>query len=112
MWDMYWLVKLDDIRGAMIAITIVGAIALSFADCFVFDITPQFKKTWFMVLAMWVIVLPVAILLPSTKQMAAIIIVPKIANAINENEQLKKLPSKIVDLADSWITELKPKENK
>jgi hypothetical protein len=41
---------------------------------------------------------------PSTKQMAAIMIVPKIAN----NEKVQTIGNKVYDLAVEWMDELKP----
>jgi hypothetical protein len=47
--------------------------------------------------------------LPSTKEMATIIIVPKIYNSISNNEELKKIPSQVIDLANSWLVNLNQK---
>ena len=46
---------------------------------------------------------------PSTKHACAIILIPKITSAIEENAELKELPSSVVDLARAWIVELSPK---
>jgi hypothetical protein len=63
------------------------------------------------------VVLPVAILLflchaliPSTKQMAAIIVIPRMVNAVSSSETMQKMPGKILKLADDWIAELSPKK--
>jgi uncharacterized membrane protein len=45
---------------------------------------------------------------PTTKEMAAIIIIPKIYNATTSNEEFKKLPNNILNLANEYIEELKP----
>lgn len=51
------------------------------------------------------IVIGIAIdLIPSTKQMAAILIVPKIANS----EKVQTIGNKVYDLATAWMEELKP----
>ena len=42
---------------------------------------------------------------PTTKEMCAIKLVPMIAN----DEQVQELPNKVVDLANEWLDELKPK---
>lgn len=44
-------------------------------------------------------------LVPTKSEMAAIILLPKLAN----NENINKIPSNIADLANEWINELKPK---
>jgi hypothetical protein len=43
-------------------------------------------------------------LIPSTKQMAAIMIVPKIANS----EKVQTIGNKVYDLAVEWMEELRP----
>jgi hypothetical protein len=44
------------------------------------------------------------VFIPSTKQMAAIMIVPKIANS----EKVQTIGNKVYDLAVEWMEELKP----
>jgi len=48
------------------------------------------------------------LIMPNSKQMAAIVILPKVIN----NTQVQQLPNKLVELADSWLNELKPKIEK
>jgi hypothetical protein len=43
-------------------------------------------------------------LLPSTKQMAVLIVVPKILN----NEHVKQLPDKLIALCNDWLDKLGP----
>ena len=45
-------------------------------------------------------------LIPTTKEMAAIVVIPKIANS----ETVKGLGNDIVSLAKEWIVELKPEK--
>lgn len=45
-------------------------------------------------------------LIPSTKQMAAIIIIPKIVN----NQKVQEIPDKLLSLAEAWMEELKPSQ--
>ena len=45
-------------------------------------------------------------LIPSTKEMAAIIVVPRIAN----NERLQEAGNRLFDLAAAWMEELSPKK--
>jgi len=49
-------------------------------------------------------------LIPTTKQMAVLIVVPSLVDAIDNSEALKALPKKIVDLAGDWIETLSPKK--
>jgi len=50
--------------------------------------------------------LAMVIFVPTTKQMAAIIVVPKIVN----NEKVQNVGNKIYDLAVEWMDELHPKK--
>ena len=45
-------------------------------------------------------------LVPSTAQMAAIVVVPRIVN----NEQVQTVGSRLYDLATEWLDELKPEK--
>jgi len=44
--------------------------------------------------------------LPTTKQACAIYVIPRIVN----NKEVQELPEKVVDLANEWLEELKPKK--
>ncbi len=55
----------------------------------------------------------IKVFVPDTKEMAAIVIIPKMYNAISTNKQLTELPNNMLQLANDWIKELSPnKENK
>lgn len=54
----------------------------------------------------------VSIFTPSTQQTAAIVVVPKICNAVESNNELMALPGDIVSLASAWIKELRPENIK
>lgn len=58
------------------------------------------------VLILSVPILLAACLTPSTKEMCAIKVIPVIAN----NEGVQELPNKVVELANEWMEELKPKK--
>ena len=49
----------------------------------------------------------VAVLVPNTREVAAIIVIPRIANS----ESVEKIGTGIVDLATAWLEELKPQPN-
>ena len=58
-----------------------------------------------MALIMLVFFMSVGTFVPSTKQMAAILVVPKIANS----EKLQTSGNKLYELAVDWIDELRPR---
>ena len=104
--QMYWLVMLDKITSGFCAILVI---------CCLFFVLgfPMFgtigKEDLFSPVAKKVIVIAAVSLLglvftPSTKQMAAIMIVPKIANS----EKVQTIGNKVYDLAVEWMEELAP----
>lgn len=106
--QMYWLVMLDNVKDGFCAILVICCLF------FVFGI-PMFgaidKEDLFFPIAKKVIVIAAASLLglvftPSTKQMAAIMIVPKIANS----EKVQTIGNKVYDLAVEWMEELKSRK--
>lgn len=123
-WEMYWLLKLDDINAGLWMVLVVLAV-FSAIQAVIWGIAAgdgyserdkaiavaARLRALRSAIATFLLLWP-TLLLPDTKQMAAIIVVPKLANAINENEKLKAIPNQLVDLASQWITELAPKEKK
>lgn len=129
--QMYWLVKLDDMRHVLSCIMwlpIVLAVVfcvMAFAtfmmtcDGMACDGDRETKKEavsdiarlaiWCVSMLLIVVALQVAVaFVPSTKQMAAIIVVPKIANS----EKVQTVGNQLYDLAVEWMNELKPKNGK
>jgi hypothetical protein len=110
--QMYWLVMLDSLMGCLFAILIMCG--LFFVIAFPILISMD-KDELCLSITKKVLVVAAASLLvlssvPSTKQMAAIMIVPKIANS----EKVQTVGNKIYDLAVEWMETLEPnkKESK
>jgi Trk-type K+ transport system membrane component len=119
---MYWLVKLDDLQhvfGHLIYIptlwiVITGIIAFPAFIATLDDdestrerALRRIKKATLLCIPMLFltgVIMLTAALIPSTKQMAAIMIVPKIAN----NEKVQTIGNRVYDLAVEWMEELKP----
>ena len=113
-WQIYWLTRLDGIDtilGLIIAVGLLSIIGLSlFWAMFTFDeneeVPPKLAKV---IKRIFLLIIPVVILCaltPTTKQMAAIIVVPKIANS----ETVAELGDGIKTLAVEWMEELRPKK--
>jgi len=49
-------------------------------------------------------------LTPSTKEMAFILVAPKLYDAVSKNKDLQEMPSKVVTLANEWLEELRPEK--
>ena len=102
--QMYWIVILDNITitTAILSILFTAGtiVAFIFAAC-------EDDHWWLpsMSLTMMLVFVAVATFVPSTKQMAAILVVPKMAN----NEKLQTVGNKLYELAVEWMDELRPK---
>jgi len=110
-WQMYWFVKLDDLRGLFIGINALCGVLLLVAcglllagycedECG----EPWYKraeKAAFVAVVCVLIVSPIVALLPSTKQMAAIYLVPKIVN----NDDIRELAGDGMELMKSKMAE-------
>lgn len=108
--QMYWFVMLDSIG--------VGSALLCAFTTFIFFIgvlvtsldeePPRNIRIFTPILGVLSFALfAVCTFLPSTKQMAAIMIVPKLANS----EKVQTVGNKVYDLAVEWMEELKPNKN-
>lgn len=120
--QMYWLVKLDDIRCAFadlmwlpvtwIIVTAVVSFAGFMATLDADDngrkkVLRFIKKALLLCVPMLFLIVVIqltAALVPSTKQMAAIVVVPKLANS----EKVQTVGNKLYDLAVEWMDELRP----
>ena len=94
--EIYWILKLDDIQGVLIFLTVlVGIYCLIMAVNWGFtkgmaynyddkkgEKTAAFcTKQFFITVSVFVVLLLIGTLIPSTKQMAAIKVIPAIANS-------------------------------
>lgn len=107
--QMYWLVMLDSINiGSVFVCIIFGVCIFSMIGFAVDSCTcPTFVKVCAPLFMLFFLVsFATCVFLPSTKQMAAIMIVPKIVN----NEKVQTIGNKVYDLAVEWMDELKPKK--
>jgi len=115
-WDIYWITRLDAIQGLCVAVVIVGVILLLLSPIYHTSIgcsTGRMKTFW-----MWVKIAVIATvfaslvgtLLPSSKEFAAIYLIPKIAN----NEQVQKIPDNALKLLngnmEQWLSEMTTKK--
>lgn len=115
--QMYWITRLDNIHDA--ACAILAAVAVAAAACSIicfmtgvsFDdddkalslrLLRMAKRLFFAMIA----TISVAAFVPTTKEMAAIIVVPRIANG----EKVGELCGQLYELATAWMAELAPKK--
>ena len=125
---MYWLTRLDGIHDFSILLTII--LLLGTAICFPLgNILAGAKKDYFTTeeeaaryrkigkrllscakwcVAAWIVSVSALLFLPTTKEMAAILVVPKVANS----EKVQEIGGRLYDLAVEWMEELRPTKGK
>lgn len=111
-WDIYWLTKLDSLQGAFVLFSVFFGLMLAAFVCFMEDIE-GYKKTKIAFIIMFVFFLMGSVFIPTSKEMAAIYLIPKISN----NTGFQKVPENLVKLLNSkmeaWMEEtLKEKKDK
>ncbi|MBU2249345.1 MAG: hypothetical protein KKD77_21535 [Gammaproteobacteria bacterium] len=129
---LYFIIKCDDIRelfrslkdvfvGILITMGVLwflGTTAVALA-CEINGIVVPCKVFQLLKLTVFIIVLAGIItiisqmlhrLIPSTKEMAVLLVVPPMTNALINSKTLQRFPKKIIDLAEDWIDKLSPKK--
>lgn len=102
--QMYWLVTMDGIVCVSVLIAVALGVAAFLALAMTFD--DDFPKWIPPAVALAAVTFAlVAAFVPTTRQMAAILVVPKIANS----EKVQTVGNKLYDLAVEWMDELRPR---
>ena len=123
-WEIYWFTRLDPLRG-LIGVTIVIGIAVSVlmfvlypTFCDIFDDDGKRKKSLAWAARSQIAVFSATVLCafahaltPTTREMAAIKVIPMIANS-ESMQMLGDVGDNMLDLANEWLRELKPKKDK
>ena len=109
---MYWLTRCDNICTASSIFSVLFGIGAVVAVIFLFvegDSVKFFQKMIFVFfLLLFFSSTAICVFVPTTREMAAIYVVPKIANS----ETVKDLGEGVVTLASEWIQELRPNKQK
>lgn len=107
--QMYFLVKLTTIVVAAWVIAVISGFFLVASLVYMADTgdrDPELTDVVKWLMVTFLTAFAMVILVPTTKQMAAIIVVPKIVNS----ERVQNVGNKIYDLAVEWMDELHPKK--
>ena len=124
-WDIYWITRLDAIIGLLVVLIIIGMVVGILGNvwyvCWIKDYCKKeeesihWKRVKRIVIADVICILCFCLglcFIPSTKEFAAIYLIPKIAN----NEQVKKIPDNAMKLLngklEEWISDFGKKEKK
>lgn len=117
---IYWITRVDEIKSMLDRIQIpfymfgmMGTLGLILwvvlKRCNDEDIANVPRFVYFVgpvLLVIGMFISALHMMIPTTKDIAAIIVVPAIVN----NEKVKELPSRFLDLGNAWLEELKPKK--
>jgi surface polysaccharide O-acyltransferase-like enzyme len=109
--EMYWLTRMDYFQTAAEVVGVVlslVSIAFLFISIMLWRDRKIKMKVWFLCLFVGILLFIPSIgstFIPNTKEMCAIKLVPLIVN----DEQVQELPNKVVELANEWLDELRPK---
>lgn len=117
--EMYTIVKLDDIRNLLCALSfmagttaLISGVAYTVMaaednpDKSVLRLKLRIRNIAFVSIPLLFLFITTQAMIPSVKQMAAILVVPPIIN----NDHVQQLPDKLLHLADDWIDKLSPKK--
>lgn len=107
--QMYWLVMLDNIRNCLLATLMICGFLGGLGMLAIDEIIMMINREKLILIVKKILVLLVSFILllifmPTTKQMAAMLVVPRIANS----EKVHTIGNKVYDLAVEWMEELKP----
>ncbi|MBO7685251.1 MAG: hypothetical protein J6V72_02635 [Kiritimatiellae bacterium] len=117
--QMYWLTRLDSISKALLLLlfilpmacllmTVVGMV-LRVDSCFnetEHATGKKLHKAAIWLVCSWLLVLVCHALTPTTREAAAIVVVPAIASS----EKVQNIGNGLYDLAVDWLEELKPRK--
>lgn len=113
---IYWISRLDEVQAtftvagfitAIVLIVLSILIGMAKCDCEE-DSEKAFKLSFRKILIVFIISVFGSILVPTSREMAAAVVIPKIANS----EQMQNIGDGIYNLALEWMEELSPKNSK
>lgn len=107
-WTIYWVTRMDAV-GNLLLVLAVSFFALGVLAITTSDVCDAAKEEARDRLAAKLILLSVVLavltaLTPSTKEVAAILVLPRIANSA----EMQQLGGEVLGLAHEWLEELKP----
>lgn len=105
---LYWITRCDGFSHAGIVFSFLFVFCTIFSTMYLLlEESKLFAKfVWFVCVVGLISSVATALLVPTTKEMAAIIVIPKLANS----ETVKELGEGVVTLAKEWLEELRPKK--
>ena len=123
-WEIYWFTRLDPLKGLTGTTAVIGLFLSflmfllypAFCDIFEYDEEKR-KKSLALTTRLQIAVFSTTVLCafayaltPTTREMAAIKVIPMIANS-ESMQKLGDVGNNMLDLANEWLRELKPKKD-
>lgn len=103
--QMYWIVTLDSLVHLMVALVCIGIVVTIGGIAYVAE-TGGSKRVPIVAGALSLAAMVALSLIPTTKQAAAIIVVPRLVNS----EKVQTVGNRLYDLAVEWMDGLKPEK--
>ena len=104
-WTVYWITRLDAVQGLSVSFLLLtffaALLAAVLSEGDFLAVAKHFKKTTAAILSVFTLSFGAACLVPSTQEMCAILVIPKLA----ANEDLTGLGSEVVGFAHAWLKE-------
>lgn len=112
-WELYWILKLDDIRTAFFAISLISLILVLFVSVAWFvvatglfpnkEVVNTLRRAISVLTTSMIISAVVAIFIPTTAQMAAIKVVPMITNTAFVQKELSAEAAELYGLLKQYL---------
>ncbi len=112
--ELYWITRLDNLQFVISILTVFSTIAtIILGIMFVVvnndddfkDNLPITRKSFYTLLPITLIIMVAGVLVPTTKEAAAIIIIPKVVNSDFVQTKLPKEADALYELTKAWLME-------
>lgn len=105
---LYLLLKADAVHALFMAAAIFLGMASAVVGIglFIGELKHSIKSTaLFLAFALSTVL---CVITPNTKELAALLVLPKVINYATESNEMRALPANMVALANKWLLELQP----
>ena len=109
-WQIYWMTRLDAIQALLAVTAVLSGVAALFIGLLWDEMDEWVHRLFVPFLAALAIFTTAAVLVPSTRQAAAIIALPAIANNQDIQGAAKAVPAAINAQAQEWLSEALSRE--
>ncbi len=115
-WQLYVITRLDILHDFSSVVAVLLAVGTAFG-LFAAKVIQEddnskvYHWKWSLVTGPLCLLLTLtALFLPTAKEAAFIVVGSKLSTFISENKDAQQIPSKVLNLANSWLEKLKPEK--